>query len=168
MKTLPLLAALAALILVGCGEPKNDSALKATIKKTKAEAEARVAVLRERAEVAGATVERDAELEAKAAEIETAYMAAEAIVEATRKETNVPERNNVVSVDSKHGFYSKTVTRSCLGKDEIAQETTVYSVRLPDGTGWMAEVVRENGTVTTAVRKEAAAPASVADPDAAF
>lgn len=66
MKKSTLLAALAVAFLAGCGEQKSDSALKATIEKKKAETEARAAALRERAEEAGATAERDPALEAKA------------------------------------------------------------------------------------------------------
>ena len=80
-----------------------------------------------------------------------------ASVEAARKEANAPEQNDDIRIiDTRHGFCSKTVSlsRSRLGEDETAQETTVYSVRLPDGTEWTAEVVRENGVVTKAVREK--------------
>ena len=158
MKTMPPLAALAVVfLLAGCGEQKSDSAIKTEIEKSKAEAEARMAALRERAETASATAERDSALEAKAAEIEAAFEADMAIVEAARKEANAPEQNDDIRIiDTSHGFCSKTVSlsRSRLGEDENAQETTVYSVRLPDGTEWTAEVVRENGIVTKAVREK--------------
>lgn len=123
MKTSPLLAALAALVLAGCGEPKNDSAAKS-----------------------------DPALEAKAAEIEAAFANAENTVDAARKTADEPElvreSNGIIHVDAKHGFFSKSV--SVFGENGTSTETTKYSVILPDGTAWTAEIVRENGIVTKA------------------
>lgn len=127
IKKSPLLAALAALVLAGCGGPKNDSA-------------------------AG----RDPALEAKAAEIEAAFANAESTVDEARKTADESERvresNGIIHVDAKQGFYSKIVSRSDsrFGENETSTETTEYSVNLPDGTALTAEIVRENGIVTKA------------------
>ena len=148
MKTAPFLASLAAFLLcAGCGEPKNDSALKATIEKKKAETETRVTALRERAEAAGATAERDPALEAKAAEIEAAFDA-----------------------DSGNGPHSKQVSAglSSVGTNVVSTEMSVYSATTSEGTTWRAKIVRENGVVTKAIRKDDAAPAPAENPDAGF
>ena len=145
MKTLPLLAALAALILAGCGEPKNDSSSKALAERRKAEAMVRMAAIRERAEAAGAA-ERDPELEAAAAKIEADYEAAVG-----------------------NGTHSKLVRSnlSSAGTNVVSAETTEYAATAADGTAWRAVVVRENGAVTKAERSNGPAGAPE-NPDAAF
>ena len=151
MKTTPVLAAFAALIVTGCGDSRSDSNRNALNERRKAEVQALRDAAMAQAECPAPDAELDPVLEDMAKQIEKDFEAAQAAVNEAKAHGGSGSCSIAQSVNA------------ISGNEQIDSTLTKnYRVTNPDGSGWNAVVEKRNGVVTKAERKEVQSSSSSA------